>query len=84
MRGWPKRPRPYARDGITPRNIETQCENIDIENQNTVSVGPYHVDGVFSLRKFFGLDVRTSDPLLTVAKWIAYVTEVPLLMFYIT
>ena len=72
--GWPKS------DGFTPRNIETQCENIEVENQDTVSVGPYHVDGVFSLRKYFGLDVRTSDPLLNVVKWIAFFTEVPRLI----
>jgi hypothetical protein len=69
--GWPKS------DGFTPRNIKSQCENIEVENQDTVSVGPYHVDGVFSLRKFFGLDVRTSDPLLNVVKWIAFFTKVP-------
>ena len=75
--GWPNKwPRPYATDGISPRNIETQCENIDVENQDTV-ITVYHIDGVFSLRKYFGLDVRTTDPLLNVVKWIAFFTEVP-------
>ena len=37
-----------------------------------------------ALTKYFYLGIHTSDPLLTVAKWIAYVTEVPFLMFYIT
>jgi len=27
---------PHAKDGATPKNMGTQCENIDIENQNTV------------------------------------------------
>ena len=49
-------------------NIETQCEIIDVEDQD--SVGPY-------LRELFCLDVRTSDPLLNVVKWIAFFTWVP-------
>ena len=65
--GWPKWPRPYATDGISLRNI-------DVENQNTVR--PYHNGGVFGLRKYFDLDVHTSDPLLNVVKWIAILTEV--------
>ena len=29
-----------------------------------------------TLKEYFGLGVTTTDPLLTVAKWIAYATEV--------
>jgi len=70
-------------DGFTTRNIESQCENIEVENQDTVSVGPYHVDGVFSLRKFFGLDVRTSDPLLNVVKWVAFFTKIGAIVIFV-
>ena len=53
---------PYARGPVTPRNMGTQqCENIDVETQNTVGTD---------------LGVHTSDPLLKVAKWIAYLTKV--------
>ena len=31
-----------------------------------------------TLKEYFGLGVHTTDPLLTVAKWIAYATEVEL------
>ena len=65
--------RPYATDGITPRNIETQCENIDVENLSTAELAEFY--GLN--RKYFGLDVRTTDPLLNVVKWIAFFTEVP-------
>ena len=44
-----------------PRNMITQCENIDVENQNTVRPG---------------LGAHTSDPLLKVVEWIAWLTEV--------
>ena len=59
---------PYAIVGATPRNMGTQCENIDVENQNT--------DGKSGLRKYFGLGIHTSDPLLNVVKWITYLSEV--------
>ena len=36
-----------------------------------------------ALTKYFNLGIRTSDPLLTLAKWMAYVTEVSIFMFYI-
>jgi len=53
---------PYARGPVTPRNMGTQqCENIDVETQNTVGTD---------------LGVHTSDPLLKVAKWIAYLTKI--------
>jgi len=45
-------PMPYEPAGATPRNMGTQCQNIDAENQNT------------------------SDPLLKVVLWIAYLTEI--------
>ena len=31
-----------------------------------------------TLKEYFGLGVHTTDPLLTLAKWIAYATEVEL------
>ena len=49
---------PYGPDGANPRNMRTQCENVDVENQNTVRTG------------------HTSDPLLKVVEWIAWLTEV--------
>ena len=58
----------YATDGASPKNMGTQCENTNVENQNTVRTS--------GLRKYFGLGVHTSDPLLNVVKWIAYFTEV--------
>jgi hypothetical protein len=75
LRGWPNKwPRPlHARD--------TQCENIDVENQDTV-ITVYHIDGVFSLRKYFGLDVCTTDPLLNVVKWIAFFTEIGAIVIF--
>ena len=30
---------PYGPDGANPRNMRTQCENVDVENQNTVRTG---------------------------------------------
>ena len=36
-----------------------------------------------ALTKYFNLGICTTDPLLTVAKWIAYVIEVSIFMFYI-
>jgi len=59
---------PYATVGATPMNMGTQCENIDIENQDTV--------GKSGLRKYFGLGIHTSDPLLNVVKWITYLSEI--------
>ena len=52
---------PYGPDGASPRNMRTQCENVDVENQNTVRTG---------------LGAHTSDPLLKVVEWIAWLTEV--------
>ena len=62
--------------GASPRNIGTQCENIDVESateNNSTRKGLWLRS---ALKKYFSLGIRTSDPLLNAAKWIAYVTEV--------
>ena len=62
----------YATDGTTP-----QCENIDIENQDTVRTSVIENQDTVrtsGLRKYFC--VHTSDPLLDVVEWISYSTEV--------
>jgi len=60
---------PNSTDGASPRNMGTQCENTYVENQDT----DVRKSG---LRKYFGLGVHTSDPLLNLLKWITYFTEV--------
>ena len=63
---------PYEEGGATPRNMGTQCENTDVENQNTVGT---------VLKRYFGLlGVRTSDPLLKVVIWIAFISEVHIMI----
>ena len=65
----------------SPRNIGTQCENIDLESGNengTVKKGLCLTE---NLKKYFGLGVQVSDPLLNAAKWIAYITKVKLEIF---
>ena len=65
----------------SPRNIGTQCENIDLEagsENGTVKKGLCLTE---NLKKYFGLGVQVSDPLLNAAKWIAYITEVKLEIF---
>ena len=65
----------------SPRNIGTQCENIDLESgseNGTVKKGLCLTE---NLKKYFGLGVQVSDPLLNAAKWIAYITEVKLEIF---
>ena len=65
----------------SPRNIGIQCENIDLESgseNGTVKKGLCLTE---SLKKYFGLGVQVSDPLLNAAKWIAYITEVKLEIF---
>ena len=59
-----------------PRNIGTQFENIDLESasENGTMTKGLWLKG--SLKKYFGLGVQVSDPLLNVVKWIAYITEV--------
>jgi len=82
---------PDETTGATPRNIGTQCENIDLESgveNNSTRKGLWLKS---ALKKYFSLGVRTSDPLLTAAKWIAYVSEigavvivaVPLLLYFL-
>ena len=60
---------PNSTDGASPRNMGTQCENTDVDNQDT----DVRISG---LRKYFGLGVHTTDPLLNLLKWITYFTEV--------
>ena len=60
---------PNSTDGASPRNMGTQCENTYVENEDT----DVRISG---LRKYFGLGVHTSDPLLNLLKWITYFTEV--------
>jgi len=74
-----------------PRNIGTQCENIDLESasENVTMTKDLWLKG--SLKKYFGLGVQVSDPLLNVVKWIAYITEIgatvtvalPLLLYFL-
>ena len=66
-----------------PRNIGTQFENIDLESaseRGTMKKGLWLKK---SVKKYFGIPVQVSDPLLNVAKWIAYVTEVSVEMLLI-
>ena len=73
---------PDETPGATPRNIGTQCENIDLESateNNSTRKGLWLKS---ALKKYFSLGVRTSDPLLTAAKWIAYVTEVQFIIYF--
>ena len=68
----------------SPRNIGTQCENIDLESgseNGTVKKGLCLTE---NLKKYFGLGVQVSDPLLNAAKWIAYITEVKLEIFLLS
>ena len=68
----------------SPRNIGTQCETIDLESGSenvTMTKGLCFTE---SLKKYFGLGVQVSDPLLNAAKWIAYITEVKLEIFLLS
>ena len=53
--------------GASPRNMGTQCQNVENEHTDVRKSG---------LRKYFGLGVHTTDPLLNLLKWITYFTEV--------
>ena len=66
-----------AREQKKPKLVVTMCDNEDEEPARERQCLKT------ALAKYFNLGIRTSDPLLTVAKWIAYVTEVPFFMFYI-
>jgi len=83
---------PGETSGAAPRNIGTQCENIDVESgiaENNSMSKKLWLKAAF--KKYFRLGVDTSDPLLNVAKWIAYVTEIgaavmvalPLLLYFL-
>ena len=68
----------------SPRNIGIQSENIDLESGSenvTMTKGLCFTE---SLKKYFGLGVQVSDPLLNAAKWIAYITEVKLEIFLLS
>ena len=68
---------------IAPRNIGTQCENIDLESASESGTMTKGLWLKKSLKNYFGIPVQVSDPLLNVAKWIAYVTEVSVEMLLI-
>jgi len=76
---------------IAPRNIGTQCENIDLESASESGTMTKGLWLKKSLKNYFGIPVQVSDPLLNVAKWIAYVTEIgatvivttPLLLYFL-
>jgi len=82
---------PEERGGATPRNIGTQCENIDVESATENNSTRKRLWLKSAVKKYFRLGVDTSDPLLNVAKWIAYVTEIgaavivalPLLFYFL-
>jgi len=60
----------------TPRNIGTQCENVDLESAGANNTTRKELWLRSSLKKYFRLGVCTSDPLLNAVKWIAYGTEI--------
>jgi len=74
-----------------PRNIGTQCENIDVESATESNSTRRKLWLRSAVKKYFSLGVHTSDPLLNAAKWIAYVTEfgavvtvgLPLLFYFL-
>ena len=66
-----------AREQKKPKLVVSMCDNEDEEPARERQCLKT------ALAKYFNLGIRTSDPLLTVAKWIAYVTEVPFFMFCI-
>jgi len=83
---------PDETSGATPRNIGTQCEDIDVESANREnSSSSKKLWLKAAVKKYFRFGVHTSDPLLNAAKWIAYVTEIgavvivalPLLFYFL-
>ena len=73
---------PDETSGATPRNIGTQCEDIDVESANREnSSSSKKLWLKAAVKKYFRFGVHTSDPLLNAAKWIAYVTEVKSISF---
>jgi len=81
---------PDETSGAAPRNIGTQCENIDVESGTENSSMRKKLWLKSAIKKYFRVGVDISDPLLNVAKWIAYVTEIgaavivalPLLLYF--
>ena len=62
-----------------PRPVVAMVDNEDVEPaKEKDTTGKRRLKT--ALTKYFNLGVQTSDPLLTVAKWIAYVTEVSFVM----
>jgi len=54
----------------------TQCENVDMESASENNPTTEELSLRSSLKKYFRLGVRISDPLLNFVKWIAYITEI--------
>ena len=72
-------PLPENSGEVTPRNMGTQCENLEIVesgSENDLTIKRLWLRAVLKVKQYFGFGVRTSDPLLNVVKWIAYITEV--------
>ena len=58
----------------------TRCENVDMESASENNPTTEELSLRSSLKKYFRLGVRISDPLLDFVKWIAYITEVLFIM----
>ena len=72
-------PLPENSGEVTPRNMGTQCENLEIVesgSENDLTIKRLWLRAVLKVKQYFGFGVRTSDPLLNVVKWIALITEV--------
>ena len=72
-------PLPENSGEVTPRNMGTQCENLEIVesgSENDLTIKRLWLRAVLKVKQYFGFGVRTSDPLLNVVKWIAFITEV--------
>jgi hypothetical protein len=54
----------------------TRCENVDMESASENNPTTEELSLRSSLKKYFRLGVRISDPLLNFVKWIAYITEI--------
>ena len=63
-----------------PRLVVAMCDNEDVEPAREKDTTGKRQRLKTALTKYFNLGVQTSDPILTVAKWIAYVTEVSFVM----
>ena len=72
-------PLPENSGEVTPRNMGTQCENLEIVEsggENGPTIKRLWLRAVLNVKQYFGFGVRTSDPLLNIVKWIALITEV--------